>query len=213
MIRGVIFDLDGTLIDSMSVWDKIDCDLLKRYHITPDEEYVQKIKTLTFGEGTRYIVDRYQLNKTPEEIGRELNELALLEYATSIPLKDGAKALLQVFKEKEYKIGMATSSLKGMCEAVLKRHKIYNYFDTIVYSEDIGKGKSNPDIYLKAAENLGILPEDCYVFEDVPFAAMGAKRAGMTVIGVFDAHSKKEQDRLREICHHYVESLSDFQIS
>lgn len=208
-MKGAIFDLDGTLIGSMAVWDKVDYDLLKRYGAVPDEEYNQYISSCTFSEGIDYIINRYGISKTPNELSEEMNEMAYDEYANKLMLKDGAYEAIIRLKNSGVRLGMATSSIRSMCEAVLKRNKVFDYFEVILFSDEIGKNKTNPDIYIEAANRLGIEPKNCVVFEDVIFAAKSAKEAGMTVIGVFDQYSAKHSEQMKSICDKFIYSFDE----
>ena len=209
-LKGVIFDLDGTLIDSMYLWEKADYALLKKYDCVPDEEYLAVIPTLTFEEGTKYIISKYKLNRTQEQIKKELWDLAYEQYAHHVELKQGAAEILEKFKKRNFKIAMATSSIPQMCEAVLKRYQLYDYFETIVFSEQIGKSKIEPHIYIETAKKIGLTPQQCYVFEDVPFAAQSAKKSGAKVIGIYDAYSAKEEKKMKEICDTYLYHFNEF---
>lgn len=209
-MKGAVFDLDGTLVDSMHVWETVDRKLLKYYGYEPDKEYLDKIATLTLTEGAQYIVRRYGIAKTTEEIKKQLTELAYEEYAFHLELKEGVKELLDKLKKQQIKLAVATSCTRVMCEIFLKRTGIYHYFDTLVFSEEIGSNKTQPDIYIETAARLGLLPQDCYVFEDVVHAAQSAVKAGAVVIGVYDSYSACQQEKLKAVCNRYLYHFSEF---
>lgn len=208
--KGVIFDLDGTLVDSMDVWEKADYMLAKKYNFVPDKEYWQTVTSRSFLEGAEYITTRFNLGKTPEEIVKELFDFAYYEYSHAIKLKDGAKELIQKLKKDSFSIAIATSNVKELTYAVLKNNGVFEYFDAFIYCDDIGKNKAHPDIYIAAAKAIGLKPEQCYIFEDVPNSLIGAKLSGAEVIAVYDEYSADKEQLMRERSDRYIMSLKDF---
>lgn len=210
MKKGVIFDLDGTLVNSMRVWENADYVLAKRYGFVPDEEYWSKVTSLSFLEGAAYITDRFNLNKTAAEIAGELYDVALNDYKYNIELKPGAAKLLKMLNTDGLKVAIATSNVEEMTHAVLKRNGVFDYINAFVYCDQVGKNKAFPDVYEAAAEALGLKASECYVFEDVPYALEGAKKAGAEVIGVFDEYSAAKEEEMRSKADRYIMSLDEF---
>lgn len=211
-MEGIIFDLDGTLIDSMWIWEKADRDILERYGYEMDEEYMEAISKLNNRQCLEYIVERYSLPMGIEELGKEINGEAFKYYSNNVKLKDGAYELVCELKKQGKKMAIATSCLRHMCEAALKNNNILNYFDAIIYSDEIEKNKSEPDIYIEAANLIGVPPENCIVFEDLPVAAKSARKAGMKVVGVYDSFSKGKENLMKEICHEYIRDFWQYHI-
>lgn len=209
-MKAFIFDLDGTLTDSMYVWVNADRKFLGKFGIEPDDEYNRTITSLTFTEGVNYIKTRYNIDMTQEEIMNELYNLAYDEYEKNVNLKKGVIEFLDRLKKQGIKLGIATFSIKDMCYAVLKRHDILKYFDTIVFSDDVGVNKTFPDIYIETANRLGEDIKNCVVFEDVPHAAMGAKKSGAFVVGVYDEFSDDKRGEMEKICDKYIDSFDEF---
>lgn len=203
-LEGAIFDLDGTLIDSMWIWSKIDYDYLSKRGIALPPDLKDDIAHLSFDDTAKYFKTRFKLGESTEEIKREWNEMALHEYAHNIVLKEGALDFLQLLKSKEIKIGLATSNSRQLLELVLKRNRVYQYFDTITTTDEVSRGKNFPDVYLLTAEKLGLQPETCIVFEDILPAIIGAKAAGMKVIGVHDLASAHQKDDIRRLADVYI---------
>lgn len=206
-MTGVIFDLDGTLIDSMGIWEEADRTLLSQFGCVPDEEYNKKIVTLNFTEGVEFIRQKFQIPFPVEKMKQELFQIVYEKYAFEIDLKEGVKDYLEQLRQEGVCLAMVTSSIPEMCRVVLKRHGIDFYFQEIVFAEEMGKGKEGPECYLEAARRMQIEPKDCIVFEDVPHAVLGAKKAGMTVIGVFDFYSRKQETWMQQNCHKYIRSF------
>ena len=146
--KGAIFDLDGTLIDSMDVWEKIDLKFLQKRNITMPKDYIEIVNSMSFEEVAKYTIERFNLRETEEELIKEWNEMAVFEYSHNIKLKPNVKEYLEKLKINNIKIGLATSSPKKLYEPVLKNNGIYDYFNAFTSVEDVKKDKSYPDIYL-----------------------------------------------------------------
>lgn len=204
-----IFDLDGTLLDSMYVWDKIDTDFLANRGFEIQEDYKEKISAMTEMETALYTIEAYSLTDSPEALIKEWNEMAVFEYTHNVSLKPYAFEYLSALKKSGIKLAAATNSNPILYEPALKRCGIYNMFDSIISSVNTKKGKSSPDIFLHAAKALNTNPKNCIVFEDVLTAVKSAKLAGMTVCGIDDASSRKNADAMRKICDFYIKSFSD----
>ncbi|MHC1747573.1 MAG: HAD family hydrolase [Cellulosilyticaceae bacterium] len=207
--KAVIFDLDGTLIDSMWVWEKIDEAYLGGLNIEVPQDIDKELEGMSFTETATYFKERFQLEQSVEAIKEAWNELAWEFYMKHIPLKDNVIEFLQLLHEKEISLGIATSNSIELVTAVLERFDIKKYFQTIRTSCEVEKGKPHPYIYLKVAEDLGINPEECLVFEDVPNGALAAKRAGMDVWGVDDIQSIDTKNTLQELSNHFITNYQE----
>lgn len=208
-INAVIFDMDGTLIDSMWIWGKIDAEYLKKHNIDMPNDLRDNIEHLSFQESSRYFKKRFNLPYSEEEIQNHWLNMAIEEYSTNVYLKPGAKKFLQRLKDANIKIGLATNNCQLLIEAALKPNKIYDYFDCITTTNEVSRGKNFPDIYLLTAKKLGVNPKQCMVFEDILPAIKGAKSAGMKVIAVYDEFSKFQKETLEILADKYILDYND----
>lgn len=205
-----IFDMDGTILDSLGVWEQIDRDFLeKKRGIEVPPDYVHSIAAMSFSEIANYTIDRFSLSETPEELMREWNDMAAYEYANNIKIKPFVKEYIEKIKAKGKKIALCTSSPKDFFEPALKNNGIYDLFDAFANTCEAGVGKNSPKVYLIAASKLGIEPSKCLVFEDVSIAAQCAKGIGMGVCGVYDERSRMHKEKLKEICDYYIDGFGE----
>lgn len=204
-----IFDLDGTLLDSTHVWDDIDAEFLQKRGFAVPEDYAAQVAAMSFEEAACYSIKRFELTETPEQLMREWNGMAVEKYAHSIVLKPHARQYLECLKRCGVRLAVATSSKPELYEPALRRNGVYALFDVFCTADDAGCGKESPAIYLLAAERLGVPPEQCLVFEDVPQAVINAKQAGMTVYGVYDPASALFESTIRAAADGYITNFED----
>lgn len=208
-IKGTIFDLDGTLVDSMWVWSQIDIDYLKTKGHSMPEDLRNKISHLSFSQTAIYFKERFNLDDSIDEILDDWHKMAFNHYSNDVKLKLGAKDFLNHLKASDIKIGLATSNSVPLLEACLKNNGIYDYFDSITTTDEVSNGKNCPDVYLLAADKLGISPKDCLVFEDILPAIQGAKAANMKVIAVKDDECLDSKEELLKYADKYIHSFTE----
>lgn len=204
-IEAVIFDLDGTLVDSMWMWKRIDIEYLQRFHIDYPEDLQDKVEGMSFTEVAHYFKNRFSLPDSIDHIKAAWNEMAYEKYKSQVPLKKGMLDLLKELKEKKIKTGIATSNSRELVDTVLESLQITSYFDEVHTSCEVAKGKPAPDIYLLVAECLKVKPEHCLVFEDLPLGIMAGKRAGMKVCAVEDEYSKHMREEKQRLADYWRE--------
>ena len=176
--KGAIFDLDGTLLDSMGVWDQVDVDFLAKRGIEVPDDYMQKVAAMQFRQIAEYTIARFGLSDTPEALMEEWDHMARVMYATVVEAKPYAREYLAALKASGAKLAVATSLPPMLREPAMKHVGIFDYFDDVVSVDDAGDvGKTEPDVYLLAASRLGINPSDCTVFEDLLVGMRSAKSA------------------------------------
>lgn len=208
-IKAAIFDMDGTLVDSMWVWAKIDETYLAKRNIPFPEDLRDDIEHLSFDSTAEYFKNRFNLEESLEDIKNEWHEMADYEYKNNVTLKPGADKFLRNLKKLGIKVGLATSNSIPLLEIVLKKHGIYDYFDAITITSEVKRGKNFPDVYLLAAEKLGVAPENCIVFEDIIPAVKGAKAAGMKVVAVYDECSAHQKEELLTLADQYINEYEE----
>ena len=163
--RCIIFDLDGTILDSTQVWAKVDMDFLGRRGIPVSKEYMQEIKTHTFESGSVYTKEKYNLPESTEEIMKEWYDAACKAYTDKVVLKPYAKTFIEQMHNNGLKIVSATSSDRALFEPCLRRNGIYGLFDAFTQTNEVPRGKKFPDVYMKAAGKAGCSVNECIVFE------------------------------------------------
>ncbi len=202
--KALIFDLDGTMIDSMGVWKEIDDIFLAQrgYVVPPDLQ--QQIEGMSFLETAEYFKERFDLKESAQELMELWNQMAEEWYTTKLPLKPGLEEFLKEVGKSRLRFGIATSNARSLVEAVLAAHGLLEQFQTIQTADEIKKGKPAPDVYLAAAEKLGIQPEECLVFEDVIMGIRSGKNAGMEVCAVYDRYAAGQEEQKQELADYYI---------
>ena len=205
-IKAAIFDLDGTLIDSMWMWYKIDEEFLGQFGLPVPDDLQKSIEGMSTTETAEYFQRRFpEITYSIEEMKQIWNDMAYDKYAHEVTLKPGVLKFLKELKKHNIKTGIATSNFKELAEVALKNLGIREYFDSIRTSCEVEKGKPAPDIYLLVAKDLGVKPEQCMVFEDVPAGIMAGKSAGMMTFAVADAFSEHMLAEKKELADHFIE--------
>lgn len=204
-VKAVIFDMDGTLLDSMWVWLEVDRIYIEKYHLTEPENFHKQMEGMSFTETAQYFLDTFPtLPLTIEEVKAEWLELSEELYLTKVQFKPGAKEFIERLHEKHIRLGIATSNTRQLVEGVLKAHHVDQYFSAICTACEVNAGKPAPDVYLKTAEELQVCPKDCLVFEDVPNGILAGKNAGMKVCAVDDLFSKPYEEEKRRLADYYI---------
>ena len=208
MIKGAIFDLDGTLLDSMFIWDTIGEDYLRSLGKEPHEDLKETFMTLTLEEAAEYYREHYGVPLSVKEIVDGVNAMVEQTYRTKVTLKPGISEYLAWLKENGVRMCVATVTDRYLVEETLERLGVRHYFSEIYTCAEVGFGKDKPVIYQKALEHLGTEKSDTYVFEDLPFALNTAKTDGFPTVGVYDRH-EVHQDELKGLADYYIFDFTD----
>lgn len=205
--KGAIFDLDGTLFDSMGIWLNVDLAFFERRSIEMPDDYQECIKDMHFKPMAEYTKERFNLPDDIHDIMNEWCELCFEEYEKRVPLKYGAKKYLEYLKNCGIKIAFATANTAELSEVCLKNNKIFDLFDAHAYLHETSKNKNEPDIFLLACERLGLKSQECIVFEDILPAILGAKKGGFDTCGVYDKFSEKDTAEIKANSDYYIKSF------
>ncbi|MDD2233794.1 MAG: HAD family phosphatase [Desulfitobacteriaceae bacterium] len=210
--KGLIFDLDGTLLDSMADWDNIGGEYLIGKGIKNIPQNLKEIlKPKSLSEAAEYFIQDIKLNLPPEQIMDEINLLIEEKYKFRFNPKDGALDFLE--NNKHLKMCIATATDKHLVEHALKRLEIDEYFDFVITSREVGNGKQqSPDIFIKAAEKLGLAIDEVVVFEDALHAIITAKSAGFYTVGVYETAFEDDHQEIQQIADVFIDNFSEFEI-
>ena len=212
MIKGAIFDVDGVLLNSMPVWENLGELYLNSLGMEAEKGLGDILFAMSLEEGADYLIGRYGLEKTREEIVADLTREVKGYYAEKVPLKEGVRQFLYELNEKKIPMTIATSGDRKNAEAALKRLNVLNYFQAVFTCSEIGSGKDQPDIYLAAALQLDTEPADTWVFEDALHAIRTAKNAGFKTAAVYDSSDDKDLSQIWNTADIYLPEFADFNI-
>ena len=206
-IEGAVFDLDGTLLDSSWVWEKVDEKFLGDRGFQVPDDYVDEISPLGAERAAVYTIERFGLSEDKDDIVREWIEMAKKEYATEVVCKPYAKEFLEELHKLNIKMAVATSSDRELFMKTLEREGILKYFQKIVTVDEVERGKGYPDIYEEAARRIKVNPHKCLVFEDILAGVTGASLGEFNVVAVFDEKSKHNWEKIKSISKY---SINDY---
>lgn len=208
MIKGAIFDLDGTILDSMGIWQKVDEDFFARRGMPVPDGYTQKVKHMTMPQCALYTKELACLPESVDEICREWHDMTLQEYSLRVKAKPGAAQYISRLKSEGIKIGVATVITEELYRPALIRNGLYAMFDAFANTHEVIRGKGYPDVYLLAAERMDVKASECVVFEDILTGIRGAKSGGFFTVGVYDRSSHSDSAEIKREADGYI---SDFE--
>ncbi len=211
-IDGIIFDVDGTLLDSMEMWRNLDYEFLEGMGITPDSDYTEAVNKMTLKEGVAYTKERYHLPMSEEDILETIRGMAKEFYYNRAELKPWVKEFLEILSLKNIPMTIATSSQKDFISHALERNGVARFFSGIFSGSDLGINKTKPDLFLMAAESIGAEPEYTWVFEDSYHALETAKRAGFKTAAVYDQSNESFLEATIREADLYLNDLSSMAV-
>ena len=208
-IKGVIFDVDGTLLDSMQMWGNVQAEYLKSLGVKPRSDLRDVLRSIGGHETSGYFQVEYGVRKSAEEINSGIYMLMGEFYKKKVALKSGAIVVLDALRERGTKICAATATDRDLIEPGLRRCGLLDYFSRVFTCREECTSKSSPDIFIRAAAFLGTDIGDTLVVEDALYAIRAAKRAGFPVAAVYDLSADNQQDEIRELSDFYFESMDE----
>lgn len=208
MIKGAIFDLDGTLVDSMFIYETLGEDYLRTLGVSPQENLKETFDSLTLEQSAVYCKEHYGIALSAEEMIAGINDMVADHYLSTLPMKPGVAEFLNKLKENGVKMCVATVTDRHLAEAALVRLSLREYFSEIFTVATVGHGKDEPHIYRTAAEHLGTKKAETAVFEDAFYALKTAKKDGFFTVAVFDIY-EKNQSGMKSLSDYYLESYYD----
>ncbi|MEG0156440.1 MAG: HAD family phosphatase [Anaerovoracaceae bacterium] len=208
-MKGIIFDFDGTLFDSMDLWEDVDLRFLAEYGKVPSQALRNKIKTMSAAESAKVFRQTFDLPLTEEEILAEFINIVNERYEKEILPKPFVLAYLEELRQAKIPLCIATATPRKPIEAALQRVGIVDYFSFILTPEEVPEGKTRPDIYLECARRFGLQPKEITVFEDALHCVKTAKAAGFTVVGVADASAQEEREEIIARGDRFIETFGE----
>ncbi len=206
-IKGAIFDMDGTLVDSLMYWDYLWEALAQKYSLgadfRPDPQTEKDVRTLTMNEGMHLLYERCGIGESGEELAKIAADLCEHFYLNVARLKNGVREYLSYLKSNGVKMCIASAATRPFIELALGALGIADYFLEIISCEEVGCGKEHPDVYICAHEFLGTPKDETWIFEDSVVAVETAVAAGYNTVGIYDKYNFNH-DRVKEISTVYI---------
>ena len=207
-MKAAVFDIDGTLIDSIEFWKNLGKNYLISQGISPRDDLNKAMETLTVMEGVSYMKEEYMIGKSELKIKEELDELLFLYYKDSAKLKPYVIEVINTLMTKNIRLAIASVIDEKLIFLLLDRYGICDFFDFIQTSENTSLSKGNEDFFRLLAERLNIKPDEIFLFEDSLHCMEAAKIAGLNIVAVGDDYAKKDLERIIEISDIYLKDFS-----
>lgn len=205
-IKGAIFDLDGTLLDSMWVWNQVDIDFLGKRGFDVPPDYPKAIAAMGFHETAEYTIKRFGLKEKVKDVIAEWDRMAAQMYHERVQIKPYVREVLEWMRQQGIHLGVATASYRTLFEPCLRRNGVFEYFEAVTETSEVERGKGFPDIYIKVAEKMNCLPEECLVFEDITKGIEAAGNGGFRTVAVYDPAAQAEwEENVKKADYHIVE--------
>ena len=200
-----IFDMDGTLVDSMGHWKNLEREFLLSKHVEADvDEVLQHIQHMTIPAAMEYFIDRFGFEGTVDSLTEEFNALMAAHYASDVKVKPGVPAYLEKLHKDGVKMCIASATSVPLVTICLERLGLRKYFEFLLSCVDVNASKDKPDVFLEAARRLGGTPAETAVFEDSLVASTTAKAAGFYVMGIYDKYSEHNWPAIQELADELI---------
>jgi len=208
-LKGYCFDLDGTLLDSMWIWDRLPYDYLLSKGKNPPKNIREKLKKYSLKEASSIIKDEFKLKESADEINLEMENILKHFYENNVELKDGALELLQYLKDNKSKLCLVTATEEKLLLPAIKRLGIYEYFDFIQTCGNVGFEKYDVNFFKILIDRLKLETRDVFLFEDALHSMETAKKLGIKVVAIKDPTNISDWDKITKVADIAVDNLSD----
>ena len=209
-LRSAIFDMDGTLLDSMHIWDGLGANTLRDLGYEPEPDLYEKVKSLTVWDGAQYCRDHYHMRESVEEIVAATESRVEAFYNHQVQPKPGVLPFLTLLKMEGVDMYVATNTDRHLAEAALRHAGIEGYFRGLLTCGDVGVGKAeSPEIYERAMRRMGANKQNTVIFEDALHAIQTAKAAGFRVCAVYDPSAEADQAEIQALADTYIRSFEE----
>jgi len=211
-LKGAIFDLDGTLLDSMPFWENLGSEYLKRKGYNPPENINEILKTMSLYQSARYFRHEFAIAENDDEIIKEILELIEIHYRTTVAFKESVIPFLESFHEGNIRMCIATATDFSLAKAALERLNADKYFEFILTCSEAGIGKDDPGFFQITLNKLKTSAHDTIVFEDALYAIKSAKESGLYVVAVYDKSADMDQQDIKAIADLYLTTYKDLNL-
>lgn len=208
-MRGAIFDVDGTLLDSMPVWWRVSEKFFRNHNLDVSCKRFEEYKEMRLEDSLPQIRAEFKIDMTVDDMIDEFRRLAFEEYRDFVQMKPYAKEYMEKLHNEGVKIAIATSGYEGLCRSAFTRLGVWDIIDARAFSDEVGVDKSHPDVYLLAAKRIGVEPSECVVFEDIVKGIEGAKSGGFKTCAVYDESNEEETQTLKSTADRYIKSFKE----
>lgn len=208
-MRGAIFDVDGTLLDSMPVWWRVSEKFFRNHNLEVSCKRFEEYKEMRLEDSLPQIRAEFKIDMTVDDMIDEFRRLAFEEYRDFVQMKPYAKEYMEKLHNEGVKIAIATSGYEGLCRSAFTRLGVWDIIDARAFSDEVGVDKSHPDVYLLAAKRIGVEPSECVVFEDIVKGIEGAKSGGFKTCAVYDESNEEETQTLKSTADRYIKSFKE----
>lgn len=209
-IQAAVFDADGTLLDSMPLWDSVGSDYLRGKGIMPKSDMEERVRTMSMMQIAAYCQQEYGIKDSSQQIIDEINRIVIQKYREEVLPKPGVLELVQKLHKMGVRLAVATASDRCLIEPALSRNGLLSYFDIFLTCTEAGEGKDSPKIFQLACEKLKTQPENTVIFEDSLYAMRTAQKAGFPVAAVFDESARGETTEIQHLADWYAKSPADW---
>lgn len=205
-LKGAIFDFDGTLFDSMSIWQTAGSNYINSIGYEAEENFNEIISSMSLSQSANYIKNKYKLDLTEKEIIDGINKTIENFYFYEASPKPNVKSFLEILQKREVKMCIATATDDYLIEAALKRNKMENFFTKIFTCSSVGYGKDKPNIFEEALKFLGTKKSETLIFEDAYYSIKTAKMSHFLVAAVYDKYEEKQKE-IKNMADFFIEDF------